>query len=158
MFYFNIKEICSILCIFGKTRVCLVLHDFNLTYCSSIILGSFTILLFPKLCWHIGLTPKKNRADVQHEAVTAAWKTPRKVVHEVAKVTRRISKTVVLTVRTKPWKLQERLVSIVVGAGVLGGQFPPNIMLCIKELTVIKDWHLTDYYCLCNVQYIISRF
>ena len=23
--------------------------------------------------------------------------------------------------------------------GVLGGQFPPNIMLCIKKLTVIKD-------------------
>ena len=33
------------------------MHDFNLTYYSSIILGSFSILLFPKLCWHIGLTP-----------------------------------------------------------------------------------------------------
>ena len=37
--------------------VYIVLHDFNLTYFSSIILGSFSILLFPKLCWHIGLTP-----------------------------------------------------------------------------------------------------
>ena len=34
-----------------------MLHDFNLTYYSSIILGSFSTLLFPKLCWHIGLTP-----------------------------------------------------------------------------------------------------
>ena len=57
MFYFKIKEICGILCTFGKTWLCLVLHDFNLTYYSSIILGSFSILLFPKLCWHIGLTP-----------------------------------------------------------------------------------------------------
>ena len=38
-----------------------MLHDFNLTYYSSIILGSFSILLFPKLCWHIGLTP--NHGD-----------------------------------------------------------------------------------------------
>ena len=30
-------------------------------------------------------------------------------------------------------------VSIGVGIGGLRGQFPPNIMLCIKELTVIKD-------------------
>ena len=30
-------------------------------------------------------------------------------------------------------------VSIGVGTGVLGGQFPPNILLCIKELIVIKD-------------------
>ena len=29
--------------------------------------------------------------------------------------------------------------------GGLGGQFPPNILLCIKELTVIKDWYLIDY-------------
>ena len=36
----------------------MVLHEFNLTYYSSIILGSFSIVLFPKLCWHIGLTPK----------------------------------------------------------------------------------------------------
>ena len=35
----------------------LVLHDFNLTYYSNVILDSFSILLFPKLCWHIGLTP-----------------------------------------------------------------------------------------------------
>ena len=26
-----------------------------------------------------------------------------------------------------------------VGIGGLEGQFPPNILLCIKELTVIKD-------------------
>ena len=32
-----------------------------------------------------------------------------------------------------------------VGTGGLEGQFPPNILLCIKELTVIKDWYLTDY-------------
>ena len=43
--------------IFGKTWLYIVLHNFNLTYYSSIILGSFSILLFPKLCWHIGLTP-----------------------------------------------------------------------------------------------------
>ena len=30
-------------------------------------------------------------------------------------------------------------VSIGIGTKGLGGQFPPNIMLCIKELTVIKD-------------------
>ena len=52
----EIKEFCSILYIFDKTWLYLVLHDFNLTYYSSIILGSFSILLFPKLCWHIGLT------------------------------------------------------------------------------------------------------
>ena len=56
-FYFRIKEFCNTLCIFGKTWHYIVLHDFNLTYYSSIILGSFSILLFPKLCWHIGLTP-----------------------------------------------------------------------------------------------------
>ena len=42
---------------FGKTWPYIVLHDFNLTYYSSITLHSFSILLFPKLCWHIGLTP-----------------------------------------------------------------------------------------------------
>ena len=57
MFYFRIKEFCSILCIFGKMWLYIVLHEFNLAYYSSIILGSFSILLFPKLCWHIGLTP-----------------------------------------------------------------------------------------------------
>ena len=60
MFYFRIKEFYSILCIFGKTWLYIVLHDFNLTYYSSIILGSFSIPLFPKLCWHIGLTPNPN--------------------------------------------------------------------------------------------------
>ena len=59
MFYFIIKEFCSISCIFGKTWLYIVLHDFILTYYSSIILDSFSILLFPKLCWHIGLTPTK---------------------------------------------------------------------------------------------------
>ena len=44
-------------CVCGKTWLYIVLHDFNLTYYSSIIHGSFSILLFPKLCWHIGLTP-----------------------------------------------------------------------------------------------------
>ena len=58
--YFRIKEACSILCIFGKTWLYIVLHYFNLTYYSSIILGSFSILLFPKLCWHIGLTPSDS--------------------------------------------------------------------------------------------------
>ena len=48
---------CCIFCIFGKTWLYIGLHDCNLTYYSSIILGSFSILLFPKLCWHIGLTP-----------------------------------------------------------------------------------------------------
>ena len=65
MFNFRIKEFCSLLCIFSKTWLYIVLHDLNLTYyssiilffLSSIILGSFSILLFPKLCWHIGLTP-----------------------------------------------------------------------------------------------------
>ena len=45
-------------CVFVAKRDYIVLHDFNLTYYSSIVLGSFSILLFPKLCWHIGLTPK----------------------------------------------------------------------------------------------------
>ena len=31
-----------------------------------------------------------------------------------------------------------------IGVGT-GGQCPPNILLCIKELTVIKDWYLTNY-------------
>ena len=53
----ELKNFCSILYIFGKTWLYIVLDDFNLTYYSSIILGSFSILLFPKLCWHIGLTP-----------------------------------------------------------------------------------------------------
>ena len=57
MFYFWIKGFCSILCIFGKTWLYIVFHDFNLTYYSSIIVGSFSILIFPKLCRHIGLTP-----------------------------------------------------------------------------------------------------
>ena len=56
------KEFCSILCIFGKTWLYIVLHDFNFTYYSSIILGSFSILLFPKLCWHIGLAPTPSHA------------------------------------------------------------------------------------------------
>ena len=44
------KEFCSILCIFGKTWLYIVLHDFNLTYYSSIILGSSSILLaIPKI-------------------------------------------------------------------------------------------------------------
>ena len=33
------------------------LHDLILSYYSSIILNSFSILLFPTLCWHISLTP-----------------------------------------------------------------------------------------------------
>ena len=34
-----------------------MLHKLKLSYYSSIILDSFSFLLFPKLCWHIGLTP-----------------------------------------------------------------------------------------------------
>ena len=64
MFYFRIKECYSILCIFGKTWLYIALHDFNLTYYSSIILGSFSILLFPKLCWHIGLTPTRSHLSI----------------------------------------------------------------------------------------------
>ena len=41
MFYFRIKQLCSMLCIFGKTWLYIVLHDFNLTYYSSIILASY---------------------------------------------------------------------------------------------------------------------
>ena len=54
-----IKECCSILYFWQNLALyIIVLHDFNLTYYSSIILGSFSILLFPKLCWHnIRLTP-----------------------------------------------------------------------------------------------------
>ena len=36
-------------------------------------------------------------------------------------------------------------VTIGVGTGGLEGPFLPNILLCIKELTVIKDRYLTDY-------------
>ena len=56
-FISELKQFYSVMCIFGKIWLDIVLHDFNLTYYSSIILGSFSILLFPKLCWHIGLTP-----------------------------------------------------------------------------------------------------
>ena len=35
---------------------------------------------------------------------------------------------------------------------------PISCYVLIKELTVIKDWYLTNYWCSCNVQYIISRF
>ena len=45
----ELKEFCSILCIFGKTWLYIVLHDFNLTYYSSIILGPFSILFIPKI-------------------------------------------------------------------------------------------------------------
>ena len=55
----------SILCILCKTCLYIVLHDFNLTYYSSIILGSFSILLFPKLCWHIGLTPRDRTGELK---------------------------------------------------------------------------------------------
>ena len=48
-------------CVFLAKLLYIVLHDFNLTYYSIIILGSFSILLFPKLCWHIGLTPTCTR-------------------------------------------------------------------------------------------------
>ena len=57
---------------FGKIWLYILLHDFNLTYYSSIILDSFSILLFPKLCWHIGLTPSismhslSSSSSVQH--------------------------------------------------------------------------------------------
>ena len=44
----------------AKFDFIIVLYDFNLTYYFSIILGSFSILLFPKLRWHIGLTPNNN--------------------------------------------------------------------------------------------------
>ena len=60
----QIKEFCRILCIFGKTWLYIVLHDFNLTYYSSMILDSFSVLLFPKLCWHIGLTPNNKTEEV----------------------------------------------------------------------------------------------
>ena len=62
----NLKNLCSILCIFGKTWHYIVMHDFNLTYYSSIILGSFSILLLPKLCWHIGLTPTSHHNYINH--------------------------------------------------------------------------------------------
>ena len=50
----------------SKMWLDIVLHDFNLTYYSSIILGSFSILLFPKLCWHIGLTPNNWLSGVYY--------------------------------------------------------------------------------------------
>ena len=65
MLYFRINEFCSILRIFGKILLYTVLHDFNLTYYSSIILGSFSILSFPKLCWHIGLTPSGDHHSIR---------------------------------------------------------------------------------------------
>ena len=39
-----------------------------------------------------------------------------------------------------------------------GATVPPNILLYIKELILIEEWYLTNYKCLSNVQYIISRF
>ena len=54
------------------------------------------------------------------------------VQHEAAKVTRTTWRRVAMIVL-------QGAVSIGVGTGGLGGQFPPNIMLCIKELTVIRD-------------------
>ena len=47
-----------------------MLHNLKLSYYSSIILNSFSILLFPKLCWHIGLTPSNNNAKVDGGALT----------------------------------------------------------------------------------------
>ena len=75
MFYFRIKEFCNILCIFGKTWLYIVLHDFNLPYYSSIILDSFSILLFQKLCWHIGLTPNYHQKRYLQPAVISVWGT-----------------------------------------------------------------------------------
>ena len=53
----------------------MVLHDFNLTYYSSITLGSFSILLFPKLCWHTGLTPTTDQLTFIHfgNSITAIY-------------------------------------------------------------------------------------
>ena len=59
MFTSELKDFVAY-CIFLAKLGYIVLHDFNLTYYSSITLGSFSILLFPKLCWHIGLTPKPD--------------------------------------------------------------------------------------------------
>ena len=53
------------------------------------------------------------------------------VQHEAVKVTR-------MTWRRVAMIVLHGAVSIGVGTGGLGGQFPPNILLCIKELTVIK--------------------
>ena len=43
------------------------------------------------------------------------------------------------------WVDIESGVSIGVGTRKLCRLQPPNILLCIKELTVIKDWYLTNY-------------
>ena len=49
------------MCFWQNLALCSVARlQFDLFH-SSIILGSFSILLFPKLCWHIGLTPNKDR-------------------------------------------------------------------------------------------------
>ena len=54
------------------------------------------------------------------------------VQHEAVKVTRATWRRVAMIVLLGA-------VSIGVGTGGLEGQFPCNILLCIKELTVIKD-------------------
>ena len=61
------------MCIFAKLGFIIVLHDFNLTDYSSIILGSFTILLFPNLCWHIGLTPNQIKHFANLGTTDAKW-------------------------------------------------------------------------------------
>ena len=60
------------------------------------------------------------------------------VQHKAVKVTRTTWRRVAMIVL-------HGAVSIGVGTGGLGGQFSPNILLCIKELTVIQDWYLTNY-------------
>ena len=60
------------------------------------------------------------------------------VQHEAVKVTRTTWRRVAMTVL-------HGAVSIDVGTGGLASLFPPNILLCIRELTVIKDQYLTDY-------------
>ena len=54
------------------------------------------------------------------------------VQHEAMKVTR-------MTWRRVHYDSTAQSRDIGVGTGGLEGQFPPNILLCIKELTVIKD-------------------
>ena len=54
------------------------------------------------------------------------------VQHEAVKVTRTTWRGVTMIVL-------HGAVSIGVGTGGLEGQFPHNILLCIKELIVIKD-------------------
>ena len=54
------------------------------------------------------------------------------VQHKAVKVTRTTWRSVAMIAL-------HRAVSIGVETGGLGGQFQSNIMLCIKELTVIKD-------------------